>query len=1053
MNQPESCPECGSPTSGWLEGNCPTCLLRLGAPALLGKSPLDDPAASLRTGILHMLGDYELLEEIARGGMGVVYRARQVSLNRLVAVKVMQAAPSVGDLRRFRREAEVAASLTHPNIIPIYEVGEENGQAFFSMELVEGSTLAELCRDKLLPARCAAEFTCAVAEAVQFAHERHLLHRDLKPSNVLVDAYDTPRVTDFGLARRVDGDADLTLAGQVLGTPNYMPPEQAEAKGGSGSVAGDVYSLGAILYHLLTGRPPFLAEFIPQTLRLVVESEPVPASRLNPNVPRDLETICLKCLEKNPLRRYASARELADELGRSLRDEPIHARPLSAPARMLRWCRRKPALASAPGAGGLLLLGIVVGAPIALLRIEAERLSAESARSQEAAQRVRAEAAERATEQQLHAALLEQARATVRSGTMGHQVRALDALRRAGAITNTPELRREVLAALALPDLSFERTLTFARRNMQPQLNPAFERVALSTGPGAIAEGRLLATLPPSTNLPVYVKEWSADGRFLAVKRDYPDGGLRADWEVWDVAEARRVLFLQDVVLNAFDFHPRLPQIIADGRTNGVVIWNLEDGRELKRFPQVPRSRYLRFSPDGERFASASSQAAGTVISVYDAALPEAYRLTESSLIPKLVARFAWHPDGRWLAVPDHGSAVQWMDAHTGETGLIGQHKFAASHACFSPNGAWLFTGGYENQLICWDARTKRRSFDISMDEAIIQISADGRRCAVPTANGVQLLMLEAPAAHCEFFEDLGGVVRQAAFSPDGRWLAASGDRRPVVWDLEAGGPGVMGSNGSNVRLYFTPDSRELLATRIADHAPTSFRWRVSPATHPTQPPVITRMPLPQPQGFVSLALRSNVLVINATNGSQVLAPPDVAADSSRWTPTESGISGLSPDGRWLGIYRSYGTSLYVYRIPGLERSARLPHPVSIGDFQFSPVGDEVMIASPRQGGRVEFWSLTDWRLTRSLTNFDRVLYTPNARALWLSREQNSAGLYDAHTLEPLLLLPTGTVPIAVSPDGRHVAVTVDARRVQLWDLAEVRRRMHELGLDWADTR
>src|SRR5690349_18037571 len=200
--------------------------------------------------------------------MGIVYRARQVSLNRQVAVKVLLKPPSALEAQRFRREAEVAASLNHPNIVSIYEVQEQDGHPYFSMELIEGRNLADLSRDQPLGARRAARLMKTIAEAVHFAHERHLLHRDLKPSNVLVDGADAPHVTDFGLAKRSDGDADLTLTGQVLGTPNYMPPEHAEARSASG-VTGDVYSLGAMLYQLLTGRPPFLGETIPQTLRLV----------------------------------------------------------------------------------------------------------------------------------------------------------------------------------------------------------------------------------------------------------------------------------------------------------------------------------------------------------------------------------------------------------------------------------------------------------------------------------------------------------------------------------------------------------------------------------------------------------------------------------------------------------------------------------------------------------------------------------------------------------------------------------------------------------------
>src|SRR6266481_4645022 len=246
----ERCQVCGTPMSGWLEGNCPTCLMRLVAPREQGETPVtkSPPAVEPKLGSSRRLGDYELLEEIARGGMGVVHRARQVSLKRLVAVKVLLAAEFANEnsLKRFRREAESAASLNHPNIVSIYEVGDQEGQPYFSMELIEGRSLAELTREKPVPARQAAQWLKTIAQAVHYAHERGVLHRDLKPSNVLVDGLDTPHVTDFGLAKCVEPGEDLTLTGQVLGTPSYMSPEQADPKRGQTTAASDVYSLGAV---------------------------------------------------------------------------------------------------------------------------------------------------------------------------------------------------------------------------------------------------------------------------------------------------------------------------------------------------------------------------------------------------------------------------------------------------------------------------------------------------------------------------------------------------------------------------------------------------------------------------------------------------------------------------------------------------------------------------------------------------------------------------------------------------------------------------------------
>jgi WD40 repeat protein len=436
------------------------------------------------------------------------------------------------------------------------------------------------------------------------------------------------------------------------------------------------------------------------------------------------------------------------------------------------------------------------------------------------------------------------------------------------------------------------------------------------------------------------------------------------------------------------------------------------------------------------------------VVAIHDAQRPEAPELVASPhIMQSIIAE--WHPGGRWLAVLDMGNGVQWMDAETGKLGLIGRHKASAARATFSPDGDWLFTGGWERELICWDARGRRRSFGISLDSSYFQISADGRRCAVTTRTHLQLYVLDRPVAHREFEEDLGGLLRQAEFSLDGRWLAASAGERVGVWDLAGGGPGAVSEHGSNTRLFFTPDGGELFASRKPEGTPAAFRWRVSPATNPaTAPPVLTRRPLRHPTGFTSLAMMSNLVVMTTTNGTQILAPDELETGASRWARTIAGITDVSPDRRWLGIYRSYGTELHIHQLPGLEPVARLKQSGIFGDFQFSPAGDEVAVCSTRLN-RIDMWSTTTWERTRTLTNFGRLIYAPDGRGLWLSKDQRTAGLYDARTFKPLLLLPTGTLPLAVSPDERHLAVSVDAQRLQLWNLGAVREEFVRLGLDW----
>ena len=290
---------------------------------------------------LPQIAGYECLERLGQGGMGVVYKARQISLNRLVALKVLPPAASVGaePEARFRIEAEAAARLQHPNIVQVYEAGECRGVPFYAMEYVAGPTLARVLHDAPLPPRTAAEYVEQLARAVHYAHEHGVVHRDLKPANVLLDLGRTPKIADFGLAKSLYAGSELTATGQVLGTPAYMAPEQVDGAARVGW-ASDVYSLGAVLYATLTGRPPFRGPTVFATLAQISETEPVPPGRLKPGVPRDLETICLKCLQKEPDRRYATAQNLADDLRRWLKGEPPLARPTGPIERAGRWARR-----------------------------------------------------------------------------------------------------------------------------------------------------------------------------------------------------------------------------------------------------------------------------------------------------------------------------------------------------------------------------------------------------------------------------------------------------------------------------------------------------------------------------------------------------------------------------------------------------------------------------------------------------------------------------------------------------------------------------------------
>lgn len=354
---------------------------RLASPLSPGAARRNDLTATVR-----YFGDYELLEEVAQGGMGVVYKARQTSLNRIVAVKMILAGhlATDADVQRFASEAETAASLKHKAIVPIHEVGQQNGQHYFSMDFIDGRNLAEVIRTAPPSPEEAARIVKAIAEAVDYAHSEGIIHRDIKPSNILIDDSGQVHITDFGLALRVEVDRDLTRTGQVLGTPSYMPPEQARGKRDLVGPASDIYSLGAVLYDLLAGRPPFRGESAADTIRQLIDAEPLSPGQLNRDTPRDLETICLKCLAKEPHKRYGTAALLADDLARYLADEPILARRVNSVERAWRWCRREPRMAIlfatlATLVAFIATIGPIIAAQQIRLRHEAEYLLGEKA--------------------------------------------------------------------------------------------------------------------------------------------------------------------------------------------------------------------------------------------------------------------------------------------------------------------------------------------------------------------------------------------------------------------------------------------------------------------------------------------------------------------------------------------------------------------------------------------------------------------------------------------------------------------------------------------------
>ena len=553
-----------------LRGLCPRCVMRFTLSDVAEDSA--PPADAESVAGVRRFGDYELIRELGRGGMGVVYEARQLSLHRVVALKMLLptrlALPA--ELERFRLEAEAVAALDHPNILPLYEIGSCQGQPFFTMKLAEGGSLANAERgirnaESSAPASSPrtshhtsrlkhhVSLVSQIARAVHYAHQRGIQHRDLKPGNILLDAEGRPYVSDFGLAKFLDRDSDLTVSSSVLGSPAYMSPEQAAGDTKRLTTAADVYGLGAILFELLSGRPPFTAENVPALLLKIVEQEPDASGIAD----ADLRTLCLKSLNKDPLRRYSSAEALADELDRWQRGEPILARPVSGLERLGRWCRRRPAMAVLSASVLLLLLVVAVGSSVAVWRVAAAR---------------------RAEQGEKHKAEAANSDLRIANVRLANSVRRLE-LRRAEDLFRVGDSTGGAahLAAILRRDPS--------------------NHIAASRLVSALVHGKwALPTAPPMRHLqPVESVSFSADGRqVLSVSRENIA-------RIWDAFTGQPIANLphRDRVLSA-RYSPHGARVVTASADGTARIWSSTNGPQPQVRTSTPRVRH-RSSAQGRR--------------------------------------------------------------------------------------------------------------------------------------------------------------------------------------------------------------------------------------------------------------------------------------------------------------------------------------------------------------------------------------------------------------------------------------------------------------------
>ncbi|MFO0871938.1 MAG: serine/threonine-protein kinase [Pirellulales bacterium] len=1019
-----------------------------------------DATTSARPGAkVRYFGDYEVLEEIARGGMGVVYKARQVNLKRTVALKMILAGQlaSQQEVERFHAEAEAAAKLDHPNIVPIFEVGQHDGQHYFSMAFVEGESLAQRVGRGVLPPREAAELVRRVALAIGYAHVAGIVHRDLKPANVLLDREGQPRVTDFGLAKQVGTSDGRTVTGQVLGTPSYMPPEQAGGECGQVGPLSDVYSLGAILYCLLTGRPPFQAATPLDTLLQVMTREPVSPRQLNSDVPRDLETISLKCLEKEPARRYASAQEFANELQRYLDGRPIQARPINALARAWRWCRRNSALASTATVAAILL--VVVSCVYVTSLVMKNRQLTAALRSEQVAKdeavilRGRAEGNERQARREAE-------RADAKAAEALDHAKRLDAKTRE-AEAAAEQARREELRADAETDVA-------RRRLYAAQMNLA--QAAWNDATIGRLHQLLDASRPQETGgsdlrgwewfywqrlSRAELLTWSGRPNRVGLSSVafHPDGKQLAAATIHDVVlidshtgKTIKIIPSRKLPYTAYSqmafahvsYSPNGKWLAAccsggmfsnkDMQTEYVpgetLLCDPATGEILHTFPHPGRVTGAAFSPASDRLAiggTAQDVGPGEVM-IWDVAtrqeavrlqgqVPNPYKKPEQRLKLAMhghaVNAVAFSPDGKRLATASGDQSIKLWDLETGaELRTLRGHAAPVTSVAFRADGEQLVSGGGDRNLMLWNVETGETLntlFGHRDGVTCVAFSSDGKRI-VSASNDRTVRIWDAATGdeHATIKGHATGV-RQVALSADGLLATAGYDESVKLWNVETtreaqflkfGGL----SGWSRIGIAFTSDCQSLTAAASAVRT-----WNLSS---------------PEEKTFEAVG--------------EFRHRPVFSADRKR-------LSASSPSHAIRVWEAETGTEICVLR----------GHKDFIATIEFSPDGR--WLASASQDREVKLWDLADGSLKWSFTGQRGIIQglAFSADSKLLGSAHSSLKIWNVETGEQREFMsssPMSYTSVAFSRDGKQLATGNGNKTAHIRDVASGKVRFELRG-------
>jgi WD40 repeat protein len=994
---------------------------------------------------------YDILGVLGRGGMGVVYRARQVGLDRVVALKMILSGAHAGEqeLARFRAEAEAAARLRHPNIVQIHEIGEHGGHPYFSLEFVEGGGLDRKLAGTPLPPREAAGLVETLARAIHAAHEKGVIHRDLKPANVLLDADGTPKITDFGLAKRTDTDRGQTRTGAIMGTPSYMAPEQAAGKGKDIGPAADVYALGAILYECLTGRPPFRAATDLDTILQVVSDEPVPPSRLQPTTPRDLETVCLKCLEKAPAKRYAGAQALADDLRRFLEGEPIQARRVGLLERTWKWSRRRPAAAAALGLLGLLTLLSTAGALLILVLL----LRTAAAEAQAAAKATEARNAQKEAElryeearRHLYASRIALTQAALRDGNLA--------------------LASDLLAGLA-PRAEEKDLRGFEWYYLKRLSEAEIPEDAIRPDPGAAERPGLLAPVsvvrkPPTQFAWFLHSDKDAAGKdVVGVMLHYPAGGRT----FLEHGPRKPVALRQPLGTVSSDggrlavcYSSQADREAAPAVPGEIDVWELRTRRRLATFTgHTDLVTCLAFAPDGSRLASGGNDKAVKVWDVADG--------QELLAIPHdlAISDILWSPDGRRVAavtgprlnffggrrdsalVPNEIKV--WDVTANREVARLRGHEGSSSWAAFTTDGRHLVSAGGaradrrdEGQLAevrAWEVdsgrevfRSRRPTAPIGSAEALPGVA---RLVLADSAGGRTGLDVAACVGSHTL---LAGADRPAgvAFSPDGRYLAAtSADGVIHVWDVIRGSELRLPAHGIGPSVVAFHRGGRLLASAGADgclalwDAETGQQLTLLEGG-PGDGPVVSFAPAGDRLAWATE--RSDLRVWDARGRADVLRVPGAQGRVNALTFTHAGarLVGAGGDSVLRAWDLATGQETWSVRLPAVP-SALAPAPDG-GRLVVGFRDGMIRAYDAEQGGEVGVF--------KGHAGAVGVLaYTPAGDRLVSAGEDGTIRLWDPVIGQEVCSLKAHAAAVrglAISPDGqRLVSASLDGT-VKLWD-------------------